>query len=113
MILYLVSLTLAFQLQITLYIAADVKVHLYTQRSPYTSSNKKEFDPAFGGHNDFLIVNRYMFAQVYKHCYFFIIICYRKLSMVLLNCMSVMIVKVSNKLTSHQLWPSNTIMLMI
>ena len=40
------------------------EVQLYIQRSPYTTSTVTEFDPNLGKHDAFLIVDRYIFAQV-------------------------------------------------
>ena len=39
-------------------------VQLYTQRAPYGTAQMTEFDPSIGKHDDFLIVDRYMFLQV-------------------------------------------------
>ena len=40
------------------------EVHLYMQKNPYTSATRTEFDAKFGVHDDFLMLDRYIFAQV-------------------------------------------------
>ena len=40
------------------------EVHLYMQKYPYTSTTRTEFDAKFGVHDDFLMLDRYIFAQV-------------------------------------------------
>lgn len=34
------------------------------QKNPYTSATRTEFDAKFGVHDDFLMLDRYIFAQV-------------------------------------------------
>ena len=80
------------------------------QRSPYTAATRTEFDPQFGVHDDFLMIDRYIFAQVLPThsllllsllllIYLFI----RKQSIKGLPCMSVMIVNRS----SWPIYPPN------
>ena len=38
-------------------------VSLLTQRAPFSSATKHEFDPTLGKHDDFLLLGRYIFAQ--------------------------------------------------
>ncbi len=40
------------------------QVDLYTQRYPYDDTTRQEFDPSLGPHDAFIIVDRYIFAQV-------------------------------------------------
>ena len=46
-----------------------VEVHLYKQSSPYTSSTNEEFDSNLGPHDGFLLLGRYIFAQVSQWYY--------------------------------------------
>ena len=41
-----------------------VEVHLYKQKSPFTSGSLTEFDTNLGAHDGFLLLDRYIFAQV-------------------------------------------------